>query len=242
MKRLPFLLAAFVPLSLAGCGSREEGIRLQLELSHQAAGAAQEEGPIRIFTTDRQEQITLTRASITVSSVELVPCPESTALRWLRELSPVGTAHAHTASSPLRLGTPSVSSLERPDGAPLPLGVLRPPPGRYCRIHLVFGPADADAEGLPSDGSMMGRTFVLEGWARLQGDDALHPFRLESSGVINVEMPIEPLSLSAEQLESEQWITLHYDRWLDGTSALVSGAATQVLLNVASSTSVAALP
>ncbi|KFE68997.1 hypothetical protein [Hyalangium minutum] len=242
MKKLPFLLAALVSLSLPGCGSREEGIRLQLKLSHQAANATKATGTARNFTTDRQEQITLTRASITVNSVELIPCPESTALRWLRELSPVGTAHAHTASSPLRLGTPSVSSLERPDGEPLTLGVLRPPPGRYCRIHLVFGPADADAEGLPVDGSMKDRTFVLEGWARPQGDDALQPFRLESSGVMNVELPLESLALSAEQLESEQWLTLHYDQWLNGTSALASDAATQVLRNVASSTAVVASP
>lgn len=241
MKKL-LLLAALIPLSLGGCGSREEGIRLHLALSHQAAGTTTAEGPTRLFTSDRHEQISLTRASITVSSVELVPCPESTAMRWLRALSPVGTAYAHTESSPLRLGTPWVSSLERPDGAPLPLGVLRPPPGRYCRIHLVFGPADADAQGLPADGSMTNRTFILEGWALPLGDDVVRPFRMESSGVINVELSIEPLSLSAEQLESEQWITLHYDQWLNGTSATATGAATQVLRNVASSTSVSASP
>lgn len=241
MKKL-LLLAGFVPLSLGGCGSREEGIRLQLELAHLAAGTATAEGPTRIFMSDRHEQISLTRASLTVNSVELVPCPEPTALRWLRALSPVGTAHAHTESNPLRLGTPWVSSLERPDGASLTLGVLRPPPGRYCRIHLVFGPADADAQGLPADGSMKDKTFVLEGWSLALGDDVVRPFRLESSGVINVELSIEPLALSAEQLESEQRITLHYDQWLNGTSALATDAATQVLRNVASSTSVSASP
>ena len=62
MKKLPFLLAAFVPLSLAGCGSREEGIRLQLELSHQASGAATTDGPTRIFTTDIEQWQEIGRA------------------------------------------------------------------------------------------------------------------------------------------------------------------------------------
>jgi hypothetical protein len=138
------------------------------------------------------------------------------------------------------LGTPHVSSLELPDGAPLELGTLRPPPGRYCRVHLVFGPADEDAEGLPTDEAMDGRTFLLEGEVTLANGEGSRPFRLESSGIANAELSLEGLSLSAEAMESEQWITLAYDRWLDGVSALDPEASAQVLSNIASSTTLGA--
>jgi hypothetical protein len=242
MKKTLLLRGALLPLFLTGCGSREEGTRLLLELAHRSVRAAQVEGLTRHFTNDRGDRITLTRAYVTLGSVEIIPCPEPAALRWLRTLSPVGTAHAHTESSPRRLGTPYVSGLERPDGEPLPLGLLRPPPGLYCRAHLVFAPADADAEGLPADGSMEGKTLVLEGGVVPVGEEALRPFRLESSGVANAQLPLEQVSLSPEDLESEQRITLHYDRWLDGTSPLATDAATQVLRNVASSTSIESSP
>jgi hypothetical protein len=232
------LSTAFVMLCLAACGSREEGTRLHLALAHLAQGPAQAADTARHFTNDQGDFITLTRAYVTLVSVEISPCPEPTALRWLRELSPIGTAYAHTESSPLRLGTPHVSSLEQPDGERLPLGTLRPPPGRYCRAHLIFAPADADAERLPSDGSMENRTLLLEGEVLLAGEQTARAFRLESSGIVNAELPLAELTLSAEELESQQLITLAYDRWLDGLSPLATDAAAQALRNVARSASV----
>ncbi|WP_224244571.1 hypothetical protein [Hyalangium gracile] len=234
----PSLLATFLLPLLAGCGSREEGIRLHLQLALHGAGAVQMEQSARSFTNDRGERVILTRAHVSLSSVEIFPCADSGAWRWLRELSPIGTAHAHSESSPRRLGTPHVSSLERPDGEVLELGTLRPPPGRYCRLHLVFGPADADAEGLPTDGVMVGRTFLLEGEIPSADGGAPRPFRVESSRIANQELVLDGLSLSAEELEAEQRITLAYDHWLDGTSPLDPDAATQVLRNVASAAAV----
>ena len=224
---------------LAGCGSREEGLRLHVELVHRAERMVLTEGASRSFTTNLGDRITLRRAFVALSSVELLPCPEPAAWRWLRELSPVGTAYAHSASSPRQLGTPHVSTLERGDGEALELGTLRPPPGRYCWMHLVFSPADADAEGLPADGSMEGRTLVLEGEVLAADSQAPSPFRVESSGLINVELPLVELTLPPEQWEGRQLITLAYDRWLDGVSPLAPGASDEVLRNVANS---AALP
>jgi hypothetical protein len=239
----PLLLSTLALLSaLTGCGSREEGLRLHLGLVHRAGRGAQVEGSSRHFTNDRGERITLSRAYLTVSSVELIACPSLSTWRWLSRLSPVGTAHAHSESSPRRLGTPHVSSLERPDGELLVLGTLRPPPAAYCRARLVLGPADADAEGEPAQAGMVGKTLRLEGTFAPATGEPVQPFTLESSAVANAELPLEALHLSEETPESHQLITLAYDRWLDGLSPLEPGAAAQALRNAAASAQVAPSP
>jgi hypothetical protein len=228
------VLLSLLFLALNGCGWREEGLRLHLGLAHQACRASVE-GASRHFITDRGEHITLRRAYLTVSSVELIPCPTQSAWRWLRQLSPVGTAHAHSESNPRRLGTPHVSSLERSDGEELALGTLHPPPASYCRARLVLGPADADAEGNPLQAGMVGKTLWLEGTIVPATGGPAQPFTLESSAVANAELPLEALRLSEEAPESHQLILLAYDRWLDGLSPLEPGAAAQALRNVAAS-------
>ncbi|MBN1207957.1 MAG: hypothetical protein JXB05_24045 [Myxococcaceae bacterium] len=242
MRKTHRLTTPLLALLLASCGSREEGARLHLGLAHLAARSAEAEGTTRHFTNDQGDHITLSRAHVTLSSVEISPCPASAARRWLREFAPIGTAHAHSESSPLRLGTPHVNSLDRPDGEPLALDTLRPPPGRYCRVHLIFGPADADAEGLPGDGTMEGRTLILEGAVIPAGGGDSRPFRLESAGVAHAELSFDGLTLSPEELESHQLITLAYDRWLDGSSPLAPDAATRALQNISRSAALTPSP
>ncbi len=229
-------------LALCACGAREEGIRLHLQLELRPARNGQTEGSARQFTNDRGEHITLTRAHVTLSSVEFFPCPTSSAWRWLRHLSPIGTAEAHSTTSPRRLGTPHVIGLERPDGEALVLGTLQPPPGSYCRAHLVFGPADADAEGLPAGAGMVGKTLLLEGERVPAGGGPAQPFRLESTNVGNAEVRLEGLSLTADALEASRTFQLAYDRWLDGVDLASPEASEQVLRNVASSTAVEPSP
>ena len=140
-------------------------MRLHLGLVLKSVrGAEQGEGATRTFFTVQGHRVTLTRAYVTLQSVELRPCPRTTrAWRWLRALSPIGTAEAHTVTNPLRLGTPHVSGLSQVEAAALELGTLQPPPGSYCTVFPVFAPADSDAEGLPSDVNMTGQTLLLEG-------------------------------------------------------------------------------
>ena len=233
MKRL--LSSCLLLLVLGACGAREEGVRLHLQLALRPALAASAEGPVRQFTTAQGEHITLRRASLTLHSVEIFPCEPSAAWRWLRALSPIGTAHAHSEGSPRRLGTPHVSGLERADGEPLVLGTLHPPPGRYCRARLVFAPADADAEGLATWSDMEGRTLVLEGEARSADGSRVRPFRLESRELVNAEVGLEGLTLSEDALEARRTIHLAYDRWLDGVDVTSAGAAEAVLRNLAHS-------
>lgn len=236
---LSLLILLLIPI---GCGWREEGLRLHLGLTHHATRGARAEGASRHFTTDRGERITLSRAYVTVSSVEFIPCPDLSASRWLRQLSPIGTAHAHSESSPRRLGTPHVSSLARSDGEALELGTLHPPPAAYCRARLVLGPADADAEGEPLLAGMVGKTLLLEGTFEPATGEPAQYFTLESSAVVNAELPLEALRLSGESPESHVLITLAYDHWLDGLSVLEPEAEAQALRNVAASASIAPSP
>ena len=230
--RPPLLLL----LALSACGAREEGLQLHLQLALRPVGDAQVEGTTRHFTTDGGDRISLSRAHVTLSSVELFPCATSSARRWWHWLSPLGTAHAHSTSSPRRLGVPHVLGLEQPDGEVRVLGTLRPPPGSYCRARLVFGPADADAEGLATAGAdMEGKTLLLEGELLPAGGGSAQPFRLEGNGLASIELSLEGLSLDEDTPKASRTIHLAYDRWLDGVALATAGAADQVLRNLAES-------
>jgi hypothetical protein len=231
-------------LALCGCGSREEGMRLHLGLVLKSVrGAEQGAGATRTFFTAQGHRITLTRAYVTVQSVEIRPCPRTTtrAWRWLRALSPIGTAEAHTVTNPMRLGTPHVSALAQAEAA-LELGTLQPAPGSYCTVFPTFAPADSDAEGLPSDVNMTGQTLLLEGEVVPASGGAAQPFRLVSSGSVNVNLALEGLTLSEEAPEASRAIVLAYDRWFDGVDLTSPEAAQRVLENIAGTASVGAAP
>jgi hypothetical protein len=230
-------------LTLCACGSREEGVRLHLGLVLESARGAQAEGTARTFLNGQGDRVTFTRAYVTLESVELRQCPRtSRAWRWLRALSPIGTAEAHTVTNPLRLGTPHVSGLAQAEAAALELGTLQPPAGSYCRAFLVFAPADADAEGLPSDVDMKGKTLLLEGELVPAAGGAARSFRLESSGLVNVDLALDGLTLSADAPEASRVITLAYDRWVDDIDLASAEAAQRVLENVASTATVGSAP
>lgn len=234
MKHLP----ALVLLALCACGSREEGIRLHLALQLRPARQVQSEGSTRQFTTAQGAQLTLTRAHVTLSSVEIFPCQTSSAWRWLRLLSPIGTAEAHEAGSPRRLGIPHVSGLELADGEALALGTLEPPPGSYCRARLVFAPADEDAEGLAPGMDMEGKTLLLEGQLVPSGGGPARNFHVETPSLMNAEVWLEGLALTPDALEASRTLHLAYDTWLDGVDLASPEAAEQVLRNVASSATI----
>lgn len=230
--------ASLLLLALCACGAREEGVRLHLGLDLRPSHPTLVEGSVRQFTNDRGDRITLNRAHVTLGSVEIFPCQTSSAWRWLRALSPIGTAQAHEANTPRRLGIPHVNGLELPDGELKALGTLEPPPGSYCRARLVFAPADADAEGLTPAADMEGRTLLLEGRFLPASGGPEQSFRLESASLTNAELRLEGLSLTPDALEASRTLHLAYDLWLDGVDPTSPGAAEQVLRNVAHSATI----
>ncbi|ADO68223.1 hypothetical protein [Stigmatella aurantiaca] len=237
---LPLLTS--VLMALAGCGSREEGLHLNLRLAHQSEQEVQRVGEGRRFTNNRGEHITLSRAYVTVSSVEIFACPVTGLRKWMEWLSPLGTAHAHSVTDPRRMGTPYVNSLERADGEVLEMQSLQPSPGSYCRVRLVFGPADADAVLLPADNLMLNKTLLLEGEVSAADGSNVRPFKLESAGLANAELPFEALTLSEDAREASLRFTLAYDGWLDDVAWDSSEAAAQALTNVGHSVQLSRQP
>lgn len=232
------LVSALALLALCSCGSKVEGMQLHFNLALKAASTAQADGSSRTFTNAQGDRITLTRVYVNVSSVEIAACPKGAMWRWLQQLSPIGTAEAHTTSSPLKLGEPHVNGLGTVEGESRELGTLAPPPGSYCRANVVLEPADDDAEGLPSDVNMVGKTLLLEGQLVPAGGGAAQPFHVESSGTALVELTLEGLSLSEDAPEASRLISLAYDRWLEGVDPSAAEAGDRVLDNVSSTASV----
>ncbi|NBC42672.1 hypothetical protein GTZ93_22990 [Corallococcus exiguus] len=225
--------------ALSACGERVDGMTVTLGLEHRAtAQGVQAAGGERSFTRADGQVLTLTRGYVTLGSVELKPCEEALGWRLLKALSPIGTAHAHSVGSPLRLGTPHVSGLERPDGSVLALGTVRPPPGRYCRARLTFEPADADAEGLPGADSgvdMLEHTLWLEGTRVPAGGGEPQPFRLVTSNIATVDVVLDGLTLSEDEPAAERTFALAWDTWLATVDLESPGAAASALDTVARS-------
>jgi hypothetical protein len=231
-------------LGLAACagGEREEGMELHLGLTPTRSRATGESGP-RTLVNDKGTRAAFSRALVTLGSVELLPCEETGWRRLLRELSPVGTAHAHSVSSPRRLGVPHVLDLGPSDGDVTPLGTLRPAPGRYCRARLTFQPADSDAEGLagaaqgPEPVDMVGRSLHARGTvSSTDGTDAW-PFEVSMAGQTSVDVVLDGVMLSEAQPRASLVFTLAWDTWLDGVSAELPPGRVDLLGNVARSAS-----
>jgi hypothetical protein len=233
-------LGALLCLTACADGERVEGLELSLGITTTRARPAQGDGGTRTLLTDEGTPASLSGALFTLGSVELFPCPEVGGWRWLRGLSPVGTAWAHSTTNARRLGSPQVLGLERADGDVVALGVLRPPPGRYCHARLTFEPADADAHGLDSAAvgaepvDMVGRSLHLRG---MVGERA---FRVDTRGVASVDVALEALTLSEEAPKASLVFSLAWDMWLDGVGPGESPENHDLLGNVARSASLLA--
>ncbi|WP_241758942.1 hypothetical protein [Pyxidicoccus parkwayensis] len=242
----PFVLGAAL-LSLAACGGGErvEGMELSLGVTTARARPGVEAGGPRTLVNAQGTRAAFSRALVTLGSVELLPCEEAGWLRLLRELSPVSTAWAHSSSSPRRLGTPHVIGLDGADGDVTELGVLHPPPGRYCRARLTFEPADEDAQGLDSavDSAepmdMVGSSLHVRGTLS-PADGEARTFDATSAGHSSVDVLLDSLTLSEEQPRATLIFTLAWDTWLDGVSAQEPPSRVDLLGNVARSASVRA--
>jgi hypothetical protein len=130
-----------------------------------------------------------------------------------------------------RLAVPHLVDVLEPEGATAHAGTVTPLPGRYCRAHVVFGPADADAENAPAKG-MVGRTLELEGTLDSGGGPV--PVRLQSDAILGVDVALA-LDLSRDQ-HAARTFTLRYGAWLDGIDPSAPDAAAQVLARIAQHT------
>lgn len=117
-------------------------------------------------------------ALLGIESIEIVPCADggSALRRWFG----LRTAHAHSTTTATRLGVPAVADLVTA-GTRL-VGVIAPPPVSFCTVRVTYGPADADAVGMPASRSVLGRTLWADGTN----------LRLTTTETRTVDIPVTP--------------------------------------------------
>ncbi|MCS6899292.1 MAG: hypothetical protein RMJ98_04605 [Myxococcales bacterium] len=205
------LLIAFLS-PLVACGEQEEGI--EVAVLWEAPPGPPVERNERRFTSDLGYQIRLTHGYLSSQSVELVPCTGAVRRRsfsWVRE------AQAHGISSPTRLGFARVDSLLASPGSLVHLGTLAPPPGSYCALTLGLRVADEDAEGLPGEVDMVGKTIVVGGFYVAPGGVQEVAFEGETTASAAAKAALGPLVLSGEgSRRATLVLALETERWFDG--------------------------
>jgi hypothetical protein len=164
---------ALVLVALAACDQAEPGIEVALMTS---AMQAEETAHETIDLRDRDGSgVEVAHLHVSVRSIELLECPSVSFTDLF-----LGTAYAHSRSSPLLLSAPHEIDALRMSPEDRALGTLRPPPGRYCGLRLSFG------------------TRTMEGLEWQGGQSA--PFSLESTESIVAEAMFDsPLVLSNSQ-------------------------------------------
>ncbi|MFK7989160.1 MAG: hypothetical protein AB8I08_24285 [Sandaracinaceae bacterium] len=124
--------------------------------------------------------VALSDARLSLDEITLVPCPgELEAHRW----SLLSTARAHHTTADGRSLLESQVSL----GDTADLGVLSPPPGRYCAVEVIVAPA---------------RAAPLEGHT-IRAELVRPRARLEAVGNRLLELPIAPFELNAATPSAE---------------------------------------
>ncbi len=103
----------------------------------------------------------LTQLRVTVDSVRLIACEEEAPVgyAWLWDRL-IPSAHAHGLGSPTELKIPGIMRFLG-EQTQFTLGVLEPPPNKYCEVLISFAPADDDAMGQDSD-TMEGLSLSAE--------------------------------------------------------------------------------
>lgn len=222
----------FVSLSclllVSACSSTDStpGTEVHAHLTHlpPASTVTTTATPGKQFDNDQGVTIELTSAYLTISEMDLrTNCSASPFARLLDAVYElvIPVAHAHTESTPTKLGTPLVVNVLNPDTEELEFGHFSPPPASYCGITVHMHPTDADARDLPTTLSMVGLVLRLEG----NYDDGL------GGGPVafTIETAIEPehadiafpatIVLSASNLTDEAHLNIEYHTWFNGFDA-----------------------
>jgi len=228
------LCLALSVAAATGCGWRSDGVRLHMTASTALDAPAFSDAAGIHWTAQDGTEVTVTRGWVTVSALEIVPCPTSALRRVWSELG-YGTAHAHTASRPTRIGDPTVVSARQDAGGRTLLGTFQPPAARYCSLLITFAPADEDAALLPTEVDMVGKTLWLDG-TRTPPFGTVQPFHLESAGTGIADLALGPVQLDEANLMGSQPIDLHPAAWLDGVDFSAGDPGPAALAAVIAST------
>jgi hypothetical protein len=223
---------------LGGCSSSsKEGVAIAVAIEAPRSPAVA--AGTRTFNTDRGVGVTLMRGFLSTGSVEIVGCTTArSSWRWLEPFR-LREARAHVVGSPTVLGIPAVESLLADAGTQMKLGELHPPPGSYCKVKQTILAADDDALGLPSDGSMVGMSLLVEG-TYVVASGSPQGFRFTSTASFDVETTIDETSLAVDgKHRATLALVKASDRWFDGVDfgGDEHDATTRILENLRASIS-----
>lgn len=168
----------------------------------------------RDVRTDRGQTVVMERGYVVVQSVELIRC-------------------AATGVAPARLlAAPHVESLLSADSEPHAIGELSPPAGAYCSVRVRVGPADADADSLPGDVDVVGRSLWLDGRVLPSATTPETRFEVRATtseaidvGLLNEWGDATMLQLEEGHLEAAVVVEIDYAHLFDGGDVATSSAA-----------------
>jgi hypothetical protein len=222
------LTGLLVLAGAASCTDHEAGIVLLVQARVHAiasgTGAQLADG----------SALTIKSAYLDIASVEVVACPSSTPgtagasarrstpRRLLRQLaallSPVSVAHAHDTGPPTISAVPAVVNLGGTADGDVTVGTVGPPPGRYCSLNVMLGPASDASTGLPGP-QMLGETFVLTGQRSLaQQAPSTFELRRRPVQLLTLDLTRSPLVLD-ESGTARLLIDIALEEWLGGLNA-----------------------
>jgi len=220
-RKLLVSLACLLLVSACSSTDTTPGTEVHAHVTHlpPATTVTTTATPGKRFDNDQGVTIELTSAYLTLSEMDIrTSCGASPFARLLDGIYKlvIPTAHAHTESTPTKLGEPLVVNVLNPDTEELEFGHFSPAAGNYCGITVHMHPADVDARNLPTTLSMVGLVLHIEG-------------NYDSGGgavAFTVETAIEPehadvafpatIALSASNLSDEAHLNIEYNTWFNG--------------------------
>lgn len=217
------LSTALALLGFACAGSSSEGVVVTLRSEPAKIPVA------ATYDTDLGYRVVVSKAYVNLSSVEIFGCDaplassfSERATRGLREVFTLERrAYAHTEGSPTKLGTPLVEAFTG-QGNGAPVGELRPPAGRYCRVVQSLQAADGDARGLPTDLSMVGKSMYVAG-TYAKGGQAPAPFEAESTASFDASKDLTFELSTTGTRNVTVVLTRDTTHWFDGVDFATMG-------------------
>jgi hypothetical protein len=243
-KRLALL--SILLAMLAGCGSSggssSAGTQVLLSATPSAITLPAKSAGPKTITNSSGDAVTLNTAYLVISSVTLESSCGTSFSTMLDDIfdSFIPAANAHTTSTPTSTGEPYVIDILAGDNIPVSVGSVAPPAADYCGATIDLLAADADANKLPGNVDMVGRSVYIEADYVLFGG-GIGSFTINTSRAL---LPRDLLfsalmMLSASNLNGSATLAINYDTWFDGVDLTTvdtdSAQLTQLLNNITDS-------
>ncbi|WP_054113514.1 hypothetical protein [Marinagarivorans algicola] len=187
-----------------------------------------------VFTLPSGTQVTIDKAYVALSALELMPCAANTvAQQWGKKVSAwlFTPVTAHSGTTPTRSGTPYWLDLTAEQSQFM--AVLYPPIASYCDLELSFSRADDDTEFVLGSGTysaeqavITGQTFILEGQYTQAGSattESLSIMSRKSLPVVNyslagMALAVNPVSSIDLKLDLYRWLGATEEQWAGGSA------------------------